>query len=162
MVQTPALIEQDKAGSAAASEGAAVDADAVARLRLVLLRLARRLRRHAESGITPSQLSVLSSVGAHGPMSLADLAAHEGVQPPSVTRMVSALEEAGLVRRTGSPDDRRTVLVQLSPEGRRALDAVRRRRDAWLAAHLARLEDDERARLEAALPVLERLLEVAG
>ena len=161
MVQVPAMIDDDPRPPVAA-EAVAADAESVARLRLVLLRLARRLRRHAESGITPSQLSVLSSVGAHGPMSLADLAAHEGVQPPSVTRMVSALEEAGLVSRAGSPEDRRTVLVQLSPEGRRALDAVRRRRDAWLAARLSRLDDDDRARLESALPVLERLLEVSG
>lgn len=136
--------------------------DAVPRLRLAVLRLARRLRQHAAVGVTPSQLSVLSTVERHGAMTLGDLADHEAVQPPSVTRMVAALEEAGLLARRASDTDRRAVLVELTPAGTRALAGIRTRRDAWLAARLATLDPDERVRLLAALPVLEKLVEVRG
>ncbi|HZU73043.1 MAG TPA: MarR family transcriptional regulator [Acidimicrobiales bacterium] len=135
-----------------------VNLEWVARLRLVVLRLGRRLRQNASAGLTPSQLSVLSSLDLHGPLSLGDLAAHEGVQPPSVTRMAGALEEAGLVRRSGSESDRRSVVVSLTAEGRRALDDLRRQRDAWLARRLSGLSPEQVAALEAALPVLEELL----
>ena len=134
-------------------------ADSVSRLRLSVLRLSRRLRQHSEPGVTPSQLSVLATVQRAGAMTLGDLAAHEGVQPPSITRMVAGLEEAGLVARTSSAADRRSVLVDLTDEGARVLAATRRRRDAWLATRLARLSGEERRRLEAAIPVLEKLLE---
>ena len=95
-------------------------------------------------------------------MTLGDLAEHESVQPPSVTRMVAALEEAGLLTRRASESDRRAVLVELTPAGVKALAGIRKRRDAWLAARLATLDPDERDRLLAALPVLEKLVEVRG
>ncbi|HZT64761.1 MAG TPA: MarR family transcriptional regulator [Acidimicrobiales bacterium] len=135
------------------------DPELVARLRLSVLRLSRRLRQHAAPGVTPSQLSVLSTLHHHGPLTLGDLASHEAVQPPSVTRMVGSLEEAGLVTRTGSADDRRTVVAQLTPKGRKAVEEIRRRRDAWLAERLGELSDEERDRLAASVPLLERLLE---
>ena len=137
----------------------ATSTDTVGRLRLAVLRLGRRLRQNAASGITPSQLAVLSTLDRHGPMGLGDLAAHEGVQPPSATRMVDNLEAAGLVSREASRADRRAVVVQLTNKGRRRVEEIRRRRDAWLAERLSRLTPDEVEALERALPVLEALLE---
>lgn len=92
-------------------------------------------------------------------MTLGDLAAYEGVQPPSVSRMTDSLVKDGLLKRVDSPSDRRAVMAQLTPKGRRALDDVRRRRDAWLAQRLALISPEEWARLEAALPLLEALAE---
>lgn len=131
----------------------------VSRLRLAVLRLSRKLRQNAAAGITPSQLAVLATLDRHGAMGLGDLAAHEGVQPPSASRMVDNLEAAGLVTREVSAADRRAVVVELTPKGRRKVEEIRRRRDAWLAGRLARLGPEEARALEAALPVLEALLE---
>jgi DNA-binding MarR family transcriptional regulator len=145
--------------SSTATLPVAPSAEMVSRLRLAVLRTSRRLRRHAALGITPSQLSVLSTVELHGPLALGELAALEGVQPPSVTRMVGALEEAGLVRRLSDPSDRRTVRVELTAEGRDATEGIRRRRDAWLAERLGRLSSEELGAIEAVLPVLEKMIE---
>lgn len=131
----------------------------VSRLRLALLRLARRLRQQANAGVTPSQLSVLATVDRHGPVGLKDLAAIEQVKPPSITRIVAALEEEGLVTRAVSDEDRRAARVDLTAEGKQALAKVRRRRDAWLAQRLAELDGDEVDALVRALPALEKLLE---
>lgn len=137
----------------------ATSAETVSRLRLAVLRLGRRLRQNAAAGVTPSQLAVLSTLDRHGPLGLGDLAAHEGVQPPSATRMVDNLEAAGLVTREASRADRRAVVVQLTAKGRRRVEEIRRRRDAWLAERLGRLTPRELEALEGALPVLEALLE---
>ena len=136
-----------------------VDAETISRVRLAVLRLSRRLRQNAAAGLTPSQLSLLSTLERHGPMTLGDIAAHEGVQPPSVSRMTDALEKEGLLKRVESPLDRRAVMAQLTTKGRRSLDEVRRRRDAWLAQRLALITPEDRERLEAALPLLEALAE---
>lgn len=109
--------------------------------------------------MTASQLAVMSTLDRHGPMTLGDLAAHEGVQPPSVTRMIDGLEKAGLVKRAESVTDRRVVVAQLTAKGRRTMEDVRRRRDAWLATRLSRLSGSDRAALEAALPIIEALSE---
>jgi DNA-binding MarR family transcriptional regulator len=152
----PALL---KDSAASAPVPAAVDADTISRVRLAVLRLSRRLRQNAAAGLTPSQLSLLSTLERRGPMTLGDLAAYEGVQPPSVSRMTDTLEKDGLLKRVESPQDRRAVMAQLTAKGRKALDDVRRRRDAWLARRLALISPEDRARLEAALPLLEALAE---
>jgi DNA-binding MarR family transcriptional regulator len=137
----------------------AFDTREVSRVRLAVLRLARRIRQHANAGVTPSQLSALAAVDRYGPLGLGELAAIEAVRPPSITRVVAALEEAGLVRRGHPPGDRRAAVVGVTPAGARLLEDVRQQRDAWLAARIARLDAAETAALTAALPVLERLLE---
>ncbi|HUZ44426.1 MAG TPA: MarR family transcriptional regulator [Acidimicrobiales bacterium] len=141
------------------AQDALVDLEMVSRMRLSVLRLSRRLRQNAAAGLTASQLALLSTLDRRGAMTLGDLAAHEGVQPPSVTRMVDALEKAGLVKRVDSVTDRRAVMAQLTGKGRKAMEDVRRRRDAWLAERMARLTPEEQDLLEAALPVLEALAE---
>src|SRR5438105_3631645 len=87
------------------------------RLRLSATRLARTLRREAGTGLSPSQLSVLATVDAHGPITLGTLASHERVAPPSITKVVTKLEAAGLVSRTPDPSDRRVARVNLTADG---------------------------------------------
>ena len=134
-----------------------VDPDEVTRLRLAVLRLARRLRQEAGDEVTSSQLSALSAIARSGPLTLGELAELERVQPPSITRIVGALEGDGLVERTPHPTDGRVTVVRLTPAGRGLLRRVRNRRDAWLADRLGSLDGRDRDVLAAARPVLERL-----
>lgn len=137
----------------------AVEPALVAGLRLAVLRLARRLRRHAEFGITPSQLSALASIDRLGPLPLGELATIENVRPSTVTQIVGVLETGLLVRRGTDKADRRIVPVEVTARGRRLLTVGRARSTGYLATRMAGLEQEELAALAAALPVLERLLE---
>ena len=128
-----------------------------ARLRLSATRLARRLRQQSDTGLTPTQLSALAAVEHHGPLTLGDLAQHERVAPPTVTRVVAKLEADGLLTRQADPDDRRSTLVAATRAGRRLIEGTRTRKDVWLAARIASLGPDEQARLEQALDVLDEL-----
>jgi DNA-binding MarR family transcriptional regulator len=85
------------------------------------------------------------------------VAARERVQPPTVTRVLNALDEAGLVMREPHPDDGRQVLISVSELGEQILTRERDRRDEWLAAQLGSLTTDERALLTGAAAVLERI-----
>jgi DNA-binding MarR family transcriptional regulator len=144
----------------------ATDADAAAALasslRLTVARLARRVRQEgvtAGDDVTASRLAALTTIDALGPITLGDLAAVEQVQPPSMTRIVARLEEAGLTEREVDARDRRSVRVRVTDKGKRLLARSRTRRDAFLAQRVARLTADERAVLARALPVLEKLHE---
>jgi DNA-binding MarR family transcriptional regulator len=128
-----------------------------ARLRIGVTRLARLLRSQGDTGLSPSQLSALTSVERHGPLTLGALADHERVAPPSITRVVAKLEERGLVARRVDRDDRRVAHVSTTAEGASLLAEVRQRKDVWLAARLARLTDDQVARVSAALAVIDEL-----
>ena len=125
---------------------------------MAVLRLARRLRsERADNDLTLTQLATLGTLERHGPLTPRELARHERVQPPSMTRVLTGLEERALVVRTPHPTDRRQVLVAVSDAARSLLHEDRRRRDVWLARRLAELSREERLALQAALPVLERL-----
>ena len=127
-------------------------------LRLSVMRLARRLRAEREDdSLTLNQLATLGTLNRHGPITLGALAAHERVQPPSMTRIVSGLEERGLAVRQPDASDRRLVVVRITAEGSALLEADRRRRDAWLARRLREFTADEREALRRAAPVLEKL-----
>jgi DNA-binding MarR family transcriptional regulator len=140
---------------------APLDAPALAaRLRLGVTRLARRLRQEAEAGVTPSMLSALSSAERQGSLTMSDLCHAEQVQPPTMTRIVAALVEAGLVVREADPSDGRVAWVNVTPEGRRLLERSRRRKEAYLAKALRSLEPEELRSLEAAAEILERLTDV--
>lgn len=130
-----------------------------ARLRLGVTRLARRLRQEAEAGITPSMLSALSTLDRQGPLTIGDLCVAEQVQPPTMTRIVAALLEAGLIARDPDPADGRVAWVRLTPEGRKLLERSRGRKEAYLARALRDLDPREIATLEDATAILERITE---
>jgi DNA-binding MarR family transcriptional regulator len=134
-------------------------AELASRLRVTITPLARQLRQHANDGLTPTRLSAIGTIARRGPITLGDLASRERVSPPMITKVVGSLEEQGLVRRTIDPSDRRVSWVALTPEGESWLEEARARRDAWLAQRLSTLTPEELATLEAALPVLERLVQ---
>jgi DNA-binding MarR family transcriptional regulator len=132
-------------------------------LRISVSRLARRLRvERVASGLggpelSATQLAALAALDHHGAMTPGELAEHEKVQPPSMTRVVSALVDSQLVRREPHPSDRRQVVLTATDAGRDLVIKARRRRDAWLAQRLKELSPAERATLRAAAPILEKL-----
>jgi DNA-binding MarR family transcriptional regulator len=129
-----------------------------ARLRLVVGRLHRRIRIDGRESIPPLQLSALVTVEQHGPLRLSELARREAVTAPTMSRVLAALDEQGLVIRTPDPHDARGVRIVLSDEGAARLAEVRSHRTALVARRLARLSDGERQRIADALPALEALL----
>ena len=136
----------------------ATDAERLAAdLRVAVARLARRLRQQTGTDLTASLLSALWSIERLEPVTLGDLAVAERVQPPTLTRIASRLEEEGLVVRRTDANDRRVTIVQLSPDGRRLLERTRTRRTAYLTKRLRGLDPEDLAILERAAPILERL-----
>lgn len=129
-----------------------------ARLRLVVGRLNRRIRIDGHESIPPLQLSAIATVELHGPLRLSELARREAVTAPTMSRVLTALDEQGLVERAADPQDARGVLITLSAEGRRRLEEVRSHRNALVARRLHRLDDDQRDLIAAAMPALEALL----
>jgi DNA-binding MarR family transcriptional regulator len=128
-------------------------------LRPVLLRVGRELRREARAvGISPEQVSLLVAIKYTPGTGIRDLAAHERISAPALTKHVDRLERAGLVVRTPSPNDGRRIGLALTDEGQRVLRRVRSRRTAWLATRLRGLDADELAAVEAAIEPLSRLL----
>jgi DNA-binding MarR family transcriptional regulator len=128
-------------------------------LRVALMRSVRRIRQEKSSDvITDGQYSVLAWLEKNGPLTPRELADHEHVQPPSMTRTVNALAEAGLVDRASHPDDRRQVLVAITADGAREVHETRKRRDAWLARRLADLSPEEREVLARSAEILRRVV----
>jgi DNA-binding MarR family transcriptional regulator len=122
------------------------------------MRLARRLRLEKSSdALSMNQLATLGTLNRCGEMTVGELARIERVKPPSMTRTVNSLAEAGLVTRRPHPTDGRQVVVDITPAARQVLDEDRRRRDAWLAQRLAALAPEQRARLRDVAPLLEEL-----
>jgi DNA-binding MarR family transcriptional regulator len=136
----------------------ALELEDVARLRLAVMRLARRLRQQTSGGATPSQLAVLSALTRRGPTSPGELAAVEGVQPPSMTGIIDRLVEKGLVTRGPAPGDGRSNLVSLTPEGRKMVLGIRNQRNAWLAVQLSELDPTEVENLRHGISALESIL----
>jgi DNA-binding MarR family transcriptional regulator len=128
-------------------------------LRIALLRIARRLRAERDESLTLSQLSALSSLERVGQCSPSALAELEQVQPPSMTRVIAALEEHGYAARAPHAHDRRQAVIAITPAGSAVLAQTRQRATAWLAQALDAMTPDERALLAGALPLLQRLLE---
>ena len=121
--------------------------------------LTRRLR-SAHGGLSHSLLSALVSVAKHGPLRLADLAQAELVSAPSITRLVAELEAKSLVSRTPDPADGRASLIQVTDAGLEAVREARRVRQQIVAELLDPLSADEVTSIEAALPALERMIEL--
>ena len=139
------------------------DATLATALRISVSRLARRLRVErlapelAEPALSDTQLAALATLERHGAMTPGELAEHEKVQPPSMTRVIAALADWDLGARAPDPTDRRQVILSVTSSGRELVQQVRRRREAWLARRLAELTPQERAALLAAAPILEKL-----
>ena len=134
------------------------EVELAARLRLVVGRLSRRIRIDGRESLPPLQLSALVTVEERGPLRLSELARREGVSVPTMSRVLTALDEQGLVVRMPDPQDARGVLVRLSEAGEQRLAQVRSHRTALVARRLERLDAAQRASLAAALPALEALL----
>jgi DNA-binding MarR family transcriptional regulator len=135
------------------------DAGLASELRLSVARLARRLRneRDPSNPLSVGSISVLGVLIRNGESTIGQLAAHERVQPPSMTRTVNALVDDGYVVRRASDQDGRVVLIDISEKGRQTLFADRRQRDAFLVRQLARLTPEERALIRQVAPLIERL-----
>lgn len=139
-----------------------IDPGLATSLRISVSRLARRMRaERVAQGLQPelsdTQLAALAALEKHDGMTPGELADHEKVQPPSMTRVVAALEGRGLVRRTPHPTDRRQAVLTVTDQGRDFVQQVRQLREAWLALRLQELSPQERAVLQAAIPLLARL-----
>jgi DNA-binding MarR family transcriptional regulator len=127
-------------------------------LRLAVMRFSRRLRnQRVDTSVTLTHLAALSTLKRNGPMSPGELAAQERVQPPSMTRVVVALENMGLVTRTPHPTDGRQVIIGLTPAAEDLLSAEARAREAWLSGRLQELTADERTVLREAAEIMEKL-----
>jgi DNA-binding MarR family transcriptional regulator len=127
-------------------------------LRLAVMRFSRRLRnQRVDQSVTLSHLAALSTLKRHGAMSPGELAGHERVQPPSMTRVVVALEGMGLVTRSPHPTDGRQVVIDLTPAAEELLTAEARAREAWLTDTLQQLTAQERTVLREAAVIMDKL-----
>ncbi|MBW8485719.1 MarR family winged helix-turn-helix transcriptional regulator [Actinomadura parmotrematis] len=134
-------------------------------LRIAIARLSRRLR--GLRGVPPAdgspgplsltQFAALAAIERNGPMTPRELADHEKVQPPSMTRVIAHLEERGLVERTPHPTDGRQVRLTVTGAGSALLATERKRKEAWLAQQVALLTEEEREVLRRATPILDKL-----
>jgi DNA-binding MarR family transcriptional regulator len=140
--------------------GQVVSSTLAADLRVSVMKLARRLRQQlSKDDISTGQFSVLAALATRGPRTPRELADIERVQPPSMTRTLTYLVDAGLVDRTDHPQDGRQVLMSITDQGLAVVQETRRRRTAWLAQRLAELTPDERAVLKEASTIVLRLAE---
>jgi len=138
------------------------DLDAAARLRTAIGRLSRRLRTTAaarDAGLTPTAISLLLNVARSGPMRMSELADSEGINPTMLSRAIAGMVQDGLLERTSDEGDRRAAWVKATASGRRLAERMRRERTGAVDQALAELSEDERQRIERALPALEALAE---
>ncbi len=142
----------------ASAEGSASDDELASRLRVAVVRLNRKLRQQALAGLSPAQASALGTVNRLANPTLGELAAAEQVQPPTVTRLVASLENAGLVMRETDDIDRRVVRVRITGDGRRNLQRIRTLKNAYLNRRLAALDPAEQQLAEAMTSLLEHLV----
>lgn len=143
--------ERDRGGAAE------TNAELAERLRISLVPLMRQLRRQGDAPVPTGSLSALAALDRHGQMSAGELARHEHVTGPMVTRMAKLLEEEGLITRSPSPDDGRVALLGATPAGRRLVHQRRQAKNQWLAQQLDNLDPDDVRLLAAVIPVFERL-----
>jgi DNA-binding MarR family transcriptional regulator len=132
--------------------------DLAGRLRLAIVRTARRLRQETGTDLSPSLTAALSTIERHGPLTPGEVAARERIQRPTATRVLARLEEQGLIDRMPDVRDRRSSLLTASKAGRDLLAELRTRKTAFLAARIEDLDDEDRATLERAADILERML----
>jgi DNA-binding MarR family transcriptional regulator len=128
------------------------------RLRLAVVRLNRKLRaQRTDQNVSLTQIAALSTLHKCGALTPGKLAAKEGVQPPSMTRVIAALEEMGYVERTPHPTDGRQSIVALTEAGTSFIETTISMREAWLDRKLAELSGDERDVLARAAEIIDRM-----
>ncbi|QNG17685.1 MarR family transcriptional regulator [Rhodococcus triatomae] len=128
-------------------------------LSLAVVRLTRQLRgRRADAQVTLTQLSALATLAREGAMTPGHLAARESVQPPSMTRVIASLVEAGLVGRAPHPTDGRQIIVTLSESGEALIADETHAREVWMNEQLARLDEEKLATLRAAVDIMTEML----
>jgi DNA-binding MarR family transcriptional regulator len=133
--------------------------DLATRLRLGIVRTARRLRQEAGSELSPTLIAALATIGRHGPLTPSELAVRERVQRPTATKLLAGLEGRGLIVRASDPSDGRSSLVAASEAGHALLAESRTRKDAYLARRLRALSAEDRATLRRATEILESMLD---
>jgi DNA-binding MarR family transcriptional regulator len=136
-----------------------LDQELAGRLRLAITRTARRLRQEADAGLSPSLTAALATIDRHGPLTPSRLAEMERIQRPTVTRLLSTLENDGLIERLTDPDDRRVSHVSITKDGRALVKKLRSRKNAYLSKRLRHLDEDELETRERATAILDRILE---
>jgi|APCry1669192269_1035402.scaffolds.fasta_scaffold30997_2 DNA-binding MarR family transcriptional regulator len=134
-----------------------LDLDVAARLRTAVTRLNRRLRQQSLGGISPAQASMLAMADRLGTPTLGELAKAEQIQPPTTTRLVAQMEDAGLLARLTDEKDKRVCRVEVTPAGRRELKRIRNEKTAYLVDRLESLDESERLRAVELVELLERL-----
>lgn len=133
--------------------------DLAARLANLSTVLQRQLARtDVGDGLTRARLSALALLVLGGPRTLGALADAERVRPPTMTRLVHAMEADGLVAREANPDDGRSVIIRATTLGEQQLERGRVRQIAPLAESISDLDRGERRQLEDASDLLGRLL----
>jgi DNA-binding MarR family transcriptional regulator len=138
--------------------GADVSEELASRLRLSINRLHRMLRQESLAGLSPAQASALGAVHRLGSPTLGELAAIEQVQPPTMTKIVASLADAGMVTRVTDESDRRSARVRITPAGTRSLLRIRTLKNAFLTRRLAELSPAERAGAADLVALLEHLV----
>lgn len=137
--------------------------ESAARLRMAVVRTARRLRQEAagagEAELSPTSVAALATVERHGPLTPSELAEIERVKRPTATRTLGVLLEAGLVDRAPDPSDGRSALVSVNAAGRERLRRLRGRKNAYLARRMRALPVEDVETLERAARILEGILE---
>lgn len=148
------MLEDPQSPELTVTEEALADA-----LRLVIGRIARRLRQQSLGDMTPSQRSVLASLDRHGSLRIGELARIENISAPSLSGIVGRLESRGFVTRTGDPEDARSTLVEVTPIAVEALAEARVERNAFLRRRLSTVSEEEREVLARAVSLLEAIAE---
>jgi len=136
--------------------------DSAARLRMAIVRTARRLRQEAAGTggeLTPTAVAALATVERHGPLTPSELAEIERIKRPTATRTLRVLVEAGLVDRAPDPADGRSALVSINAAGRERLRRLRGRKNAYLARRMRDLPVEDVYTLDRAAEILEGILE---
>lgn len=133
--------------------------ETASRLRLAIVRTARRMRQEAGTDLSPTLAAALGTIERHGPLTPSELAEIERIQRPTATRIAATLESEGLIARAPDPSDGRASLLSISPQGRALLRRLRKRKNAYLSRRFREMDDADIEALDRAAEVLERMLE---
>jgi DNA-binding MarR family transcriptional regulator len=134
-------------------------AEAASRLRLAIVRTARRMRQEAGGELSPTLIAALATIERHGPLTPSELAEIERIKRPTATRIAAALDNEGLIERAADPTDGRACLLNISRDGSALVKRMRSRKNAYISRRLRKLGDEDVETLERAAEVLERMLE---